>query len=65
MPIIPIVVAVATGLGFGGWLGSSTNAAITTPEETQNTNGGLNLTKLAGYAIVGGLVYYFGKKIIK
>lgn len=49
---------------FAAYLGYKTNDALTTPQETIN-NGGINLTKIAGYAIAGGLIYYFGKKIIK
>lgn len=54
-----------TGL-VSGW---QAHAAIETPPaalpDGNTKDSGLNLTTIAGYAILGGLVFYFGKKIIK
>jgi hypothetical protein len=65
MPILAL--SVLSALGIGGWLGSSSNAAIEHPSNipASGNGAGLDLAKLAGYAIAGGLVFYFGKKIIK
>ena len=61
MPI-PIVAGLAVAAA-GAW-----GYVFGTKDEVQQStyeNSGLNLTTIAGYAIVGGLVFYFGKKLLK
>lgn len=50
-------------LGLGAIAGYKANDALTPPQAVNGN--GINLTTIAGYAIAGGLIYYFGKKIIK
>lgn len=61
MPAFLLPVLAALGVGY--FTGTKNEPPqIATPA---NQNSGLNLTTVAGYVILGGLVYYFGKKIIK
>lgn len=61
-----LLTGVAAALGFGAFGGSLAQTSVATnPPAGNPPAGGLNLTTIAGYAIAGGLVYYFGKKIIK
>lgn len=65
MPIFLGVLA-ALGIGaFGGAIANKPDSVATNPPTGNGASGGFNLTTVAGYAIAGGLVYYFGKKIIK
>lgn len=64
---MPFILTALAALGLGAYAGSTTTTALSHPDAVPsgNTGAGLDLTKLAGYAIAGGLIYYFGKKIIK
>ncbi|MDX1939664.1 MAG: hypothetical protein SFU99_03885 [Saprospiraceae bacterium] len=66
MPLfLPLILG---GTALAGWAfagGQATNAVLTTPQQASANANSLDLTKLAGYAIAGGLLFYFGKKIIK
>lgn len=47
--------------------GYTAHSVVESPPQSLPTASpaGINLTAIAGYAILGGLVFYFGKKIIK
>jgi hypothetical protein len=51
-------------LGFGGWLGSTTNAAVTHPAAVQ-ADTGPSITKIATYAAIGFAAFYAAKKVFK
>lgn len=59
MPILPIAVLLAVS----GWFAGKADAANDVTKVSSGTS--FDLAKLGGYAIAGGIVYYFGKKIIK
>ena len=59
---MPILALIAAGAGLTYW-------QYNKKEDTSHPASGgpslsLNLTTIAGYAIAGGLVYYFGKKLL-
>lgn len=58
--LIPLIVGGVSGFGF-----SNIFKRDNSPRSPQDTMNGVDITKLAGYAIAGGLAFYFGKKLIK
>lgn len=65
---MPLLFLIPLALGVGAYGGWKTNDIIDSPPASLpngNSNGGFNLTTAFGYVVLGGLVYYFGKKIIK
>lgn len=59
---MPLILLSSAGLGLWSLFGGSpANPTLQTAQE----NKGINLTTAFGYLVVGGLVFYFGKKIIK
>jgi hypothetical protein len=65
---IPIIagLAVLAATGWGYIVGTKDEPQNGTPQQIPaGTAGGLNLTTVAGYVIVAGLVYYFGRKVLK
>lgn len=66
MPLFLLLPAGALIAGlWGGY--KVTDAIESPPASLQNGNslGSFNLTTAFGYVVLGGIVYYFGKKIIK
>jgi hypothetical protein len=61
MPLLFVLPAVAAALGYAYGGRNEANEILQTAQESKS----LNLTTVAGYAIAAGVVYYFGKKIIK
>lgn len=61
MPVL--LLPIAALLGFSVATKSDLNTALTTAQESKKE--GINLTTVAGYAILGGLAFYFGKKLVK
>lgn len=58
---MPFLLPILGAIGLGGWLVSSPPTPVQSPQDVKN----INLTTAFGYLVVGGLVFYFGKKIIK
>ena len=65
---MPVLLAV-TSLLAGAWVIGKQTDAIQAPQSIpsgqSSSASSIDLTKLAGYAIVGGLTFYFGKKLLK
>ena len=68
LPLIPIAAA-----SIGAWWLANRDD-ITNPQQTPsqqypntspaNAGASINLTTIAGYLVLGGLVYYFGRRLI-
>jgi CRISPR/Cas system-associated protein Csm6 len=61
---MPFYLPYLAAVGIGGWIGSLSNN-VTQPVATPTSKPAVDYTMLAGYAIGGALVYYFGKKLLK
>lgn len=60
---MPLLLPLLAALGVGAYAGATTQGAVTTP--ARDDSGGVNITKIFGYVVIGGLIYYFGKRVIK